>query len=144
MQKIFFHSTINPFRLSDKKKVRIVIHTILNNNRFSLDSLNFIFCSDSYLLKINRDFLKHDFYTDIITFDLSEGQPKRIVGEIYISIDRVRENAINLTLPFKDELLRVIFHGVLHLCGYKDKKKIEIVKMRQKEEQYLQFFKTLN
>ena len=92
------------------------------------------------MLEINRQFLTHDFYTDIITFDLSE--TNAIQAEIYISVDRVRDNALKLGVSFKSELHRVIFHGVLHLCGYKDKTKGEKEKMRDKEEFYLaRYFK---
>lgn len=102
-----------------------------------LASLNYIFCTDKRLLEINRQYLKHDFYTDIITFPLSA--PKMPVeAEIYISIDRVRENAKTLDVSFKTELHRVIFHGALHLCGYGDKTKGEKEKMRGKEDKYLQ------
>jgi rRNA maturation RNase YbeY len=88
---------------------------------------------------MNRDFLQHDYYTDIITFGLSEkNQP--IEAEIYISIDRVKDNALSLGVAYKEEMLRVIFHGALHLCGYKDKTKSEISAMRAKEDQYLQLF----
>lgn len=144
MQKIFFHSTINSFRLLNKKKIRLVLESIFNNEGAHLQSLNFVFCSDAYLLKINRDFLSHDFYTDIITFDLSEGDSGTTIGEVYISIDRVKENALKLGVLFNEELLRVIFHGALHLCGYKDKKKKEIAEMRKKEEQYLRLFEKLH
>ncbi len=137
MQKISFHSATNSFRLPQKKKVRFIIDSIFANEGFFLGTLNIVFCSDSYLLKINKNFLNHDFYTDIITFDLSEDSSEIIVGEVYISIDRVKENALTLGLPFKEELLRVIFHGALHLCGYKDKKKGEIAEMRKQEETYL-------
>ncbi|MDE3143623.1 MAG: rRNA maturation RNase YbeY [Bacteroidota bacterium] len=144
MQKIVFHSTINSFRLLNKKKIRLVLASIFNNEGVHLESLNFVFCTDSYLLKINRDFLNHDFYTDIITFDLSEEASGAVTGEVYISIARVKDNALKLGVPFNEELLRVIFHGSLHLCGYKDKKKSEIAEMRQKEEQYLRLFKKLH
>ena len=87
------------------------------------------------MLEINRTYLKHDYLTDIITFDLSEGPST--TAEVYISVDRVKENARNNKVSFKNELHRVIFHGALHLCGYKDKKKKEIAVMRQKEDQYL-------
>jgi len=101
----------------------------------SLRRLDYIFCTDDYLLSLNRDFLKHDYFTDIITFDLSETD--QIVGEVYISIDRVKDNAVSLENTFRQELLRVIFHGALHLCGFKDKKPKDIKLMRQKEEFYL-------
>ena len=102
----------------------------------SLKNITYIFCSDQYLLKINREFLKHDYYTDIITFDLSSS-PKNVEAEAYISVDRVRENAKSLECPVNKELHRVIFHGALHLCGYRDKKNPEIEQMRMKEELYL-------
>lgn len=98
--------------------------------------LSYVFCTDEYLLTINRDFLQHDYYTDIITFELSEpGQP--VMGEIYISIDRVRDNAKIHQESFQRELHRVIFHGALHLCGYRDKTKKEQEEMRRKENEYL-------
>lgn len=101
-----------------------------------LGSLNFVFCSDIELLEINREYLSHDYYTDIITFELSEkGQP--IEGEVYISIDRVAENAQKLKESFSRELHRVVFHGVLHLCGYSDKAKRLQAKMREAENYYL-------
>ena len=91
------------------------------------------------LLQMNRDFLQHDYYTDIITFGLSEkGQP--VEAEVYISLDRVKENARIHGATQANETLRVVFHGALHLCGYKDKKKSEITLMRQKEDQYLRLF----
>ena len=97
-----------------------------------MESLDVIFCTDDYLLEINRDFLKHDYYTDIITFNLAP--PKYpVVAELYISVDRVRENAEALCISFKAEVHRVIFHGILHLCGYKDKTKKETSLIRKKE-----------
>ena len=120
--------------------LKLQIEQLFIKERVVLDSLSYVFCSDEYLLKINREFLNHDFYTDIITFDLSE---KRVgvIGEIYISLDRVKENAAGLGISFSEELLRVLFHGALHLCGYRDKKKAEIMEMRKKEEQYLRLYK---
>ncbi len=109
---------------------------IFKRERKKLESLSYIFCSDDYLLEINKSHLKHNFYTDIITFDLSE-TPDRITGEIYISIDRVRDNAANLDVTINEELHRVIFHGVLHLCGYKDKKPRDAKKMRTAENECL-------
>lgn len=104
-----------------------------------MNSLTYIFCSDGFLLQMNRDFLQHDFYTDILTFGLSEkGEP--IEAEVYISLDRVKDNAQTLKTGYKQEILRVIFHGALHLCGYKDKKKSETLLMRAKEDQYLLLF----
>lgn len=103
-------------------------------------SVNYIFCTDKALLGINQKYLKHDFYTDIITFDLSEG--KIIQSDIYISVDRVRENAASLGISLTSELHRVIFHGILHLCGYSDKSKKQSEEMRSKEDFYLKrYFK---
>ncbi len=96
--------------------------------------MNYIFCTDKDLLEINRQFLKHDYYTDIITFDLSLKGGAAINGEVYISIDRVRENAATLQETVQRELHRVIFHGVPHLCGYKDKSDLEKKKRRENEE----------
>ncbi len=108
------------------------IRSILKKEGKELEFINYIFCTDKALLDINRQFLSHNFYTDIITFDLSE--TKAMQAESYRRMDRVRENAQQLGLAFKSELHRVIFHGVLHLCGYKDKSKKEKVKMRRKQE----------
>ena len=103
----------------------------------AVDHISYIFCDDAYLLEINQSYLQHDTFTDIITFDLSENKNK-LISEIYISAERVRENAISFTTTFEKELLRVLFHGALHLCGYKDKTKSEQQKMRQMEDHYLQ------
>jgi rRNA maturation RNase YbeY len=103
--------------------------------------LNYIFSSDKTLLNINRRYLKHDYYTDIITFDLSENS-RQIIGEIYISVERVKDNAEKLRLSMVSELHRVIFHGALHLCGYNDKMKADMEKMRDREQHYLgKYFK---
>lgn len=106
-----------------------------------LEAISFIFCSDQYLLEINRQFLRHDFFTDIITFNLSE-DPETISAEVYISVDRVKENAISHRVALIDELLRVIFHGTLHLVGFGDKLKREKTIMRAKEDELIgQFHK---
>ena len=143
MQKIYFHSADLAARLSDKKKLKAIIVFLFQKEKIILQSLHYIFCSDSYLLKINQDYLKHDFFTDIITFDLSESKEK-VSGEIYISLERVKENALLLNTKVSDELLRVVFHGALHLCGYKDKKKTDAKQMRKKEDQYLRLYNKFN
>ena len=122
--------------LTRRGTLKEFIENLFVKEKKKLIELTYIFCSDEYLLQINRTHLKHDYYTDIITFDLSES-PKATIGEIYISIERVRENAAKLGVSIKEELHRVIFHGALHLCGYKDKTKSEEIKMRQAEERYL-------
>ncbi len=129
--------------LTNRTHLKNYIRTIFKKEGKELESLNYIFCTDNALLDINRKYLKHDFYTDIITFNLSENSAIR--AEIYISIDRVRENARKLGVSFKSELHRVIFHGVLHLSGYNDKTKAEINKIREKEDFYLdKYFKKLS
>jgi probable rRNA maturation factor len=102
-----------------------------------IDSLNIIFCSDDYLLNINKQFLKHDYYTDIITFDLSESKKSPLTAELYISYDRVKDNARQLNTTTAKELHRVIFHGLLHLLGYKDKLTKDQIVMRQMEDKLL-------
>lgn len=109
------------------------IKRVVEKEGATIEEINFIFCSDSYLLTLNQGFLKHNTLTDIITFDNS-GPDAFISGEIYISIERVRENAAKFQVQFEDELNRVMIHGVLHLLGYKDKKPAEKALMRKKEE----------
>ena len=122
--------------LKQRKKLKEFIGFVFSKEKKRVTSLNFIFCSDEFLLNINRQFLSHDFYTDIVTFDLSK-EKDAIVAEAYISLDRVRENAKKENVLFLTELHRVVFHGVLHLCGYKDKRKIDIEQMRKKENNLL-------
>ena len=105
----------------------------------SVNAINYIFCSDSFLLEMNRQYLKHDTLTDIITFELS-GKGEAILSDIYISVDRVRENARKFKAPFFQEIHRVIFHGALHLCGYKDKSKTQRKLMRQAEDEWLSLY----
>ena len=137
MAKINFRSGDRPFKFQNKTRLKSFIESIFNKEKKELGGINYIFCSDEMLLKINQDFLQHNYFTDIITFGLQEpGQP--IEAEIYISIDRVKDNAIQHGVGYENEMMRVLFHGALHLCGYKDKKKSEIQEMRAKEDQYLQ------
>jgi rRNA maturation RNase YbeY len=104
------------------------------------ERVDYIFCSDNYLLRLNKNFLRRDYFTDILSFELNE-QFEPLTGEIYISIDRVLENSRLYKTGFKNEILRVIFHGTLHLCGYKDKRPQDVKIMRQKEDLYLDRFK---
>lgn len=139
MAKVSFHSADAPVPLRQRTMLKGFIERIFRREHRPLASVSYVFCSDNYLLQINKDFLSHDFYTDIVTFDLSvKGEPAE--AEVYISVDRVRDNAGNLGLSFQQELLRVIFHGALHLCGYRDKTKSEITIMRTKEDQYLRLY----
>lgn len=127
-------------KLNNRKALKAFIPMIFKKEGKLFKSLSYIFCTDEYLLKVNNDFLKHDFYTDIITFDLSESKGSPIIGEIYISVDRVKENALTHNVSFEQELHRVIFHGALHLCGYKDKSKKDSLLMRDKEEDCLSMY----
>jgi len=125
-------------RFNRKNTIKSFIEKIFKREKTKLQKLDYIFCSDSYLLKINQQFLNHHYYTDVITFNLSDSD--QIIAEAYISIDRVKENASLRHLTFEQELLRVMFHSALHLCGYNDKTKREILQMRDKEEHYLRLF----
>ncbi len=136
--QVQFHFLM-PCTLSNRGGLKKFILSIFNKEKKVLDELNIIFCDDDYLLGLNRQFLDHDFYTDILSFPLSElNQP--LIAEIYISVDRVRENARAARLTIREELHRVIFHGVLHFCGYGDKSEIEKVRMRQMEDRYLKSY----
>jgi rRNA maturation RNase YbeY len=139
MAKINFRSGDRNFAFPNKTKLKAFLEKLIKKEGHQLLAINYVFCSDEFLLQMNRDFLQHDYYTDIISFGLSE-KKQPIEAEIYISIDRVKDNAVSLRATYKDEMLRVIFHGALHLCGYKDKTKREIITMRAKEDQYLQLF----
>jgi probable rRNA maturation factor len=131
----FFEEDIT-YTLKNKTKVRQwILETILAEG-FKLQELTYIFCSDNYLLKINQEYLDHDAYTDIITFDNSENK-ENIAGDIFISIPRIRENAASFKVTATDELHRVIIHGALHLLGYKDKAPADKKKMTEKEDYYL-------
>lgn len=136
----FNYNDVKSDIFKDKGPLKVFIELMFLREKKDFESLNFIFCTDAYLININKKFLNHNEYTDIITFNLAEkGAPS--VGEIYISIERVKDNAKNLGVSFKQELHRVIFHGVLHLMGYKDKTTKEALLMRSKEEEYLyQYF----
>ncbi|GAA5091623.1 rRNA maturation RNase YbeY [Chryseobacterium ginsengisoli] len=104
-----------------------------------LGEINYIFCDDEYLLKVNQDYLQHDYYTDIITFDYVKG--KTISGEIFVSLQRISDNASTLSKEYEEELRRVLAHGILHLSGYKDKTEDEEMMMRNKEDHYLAKYK---
>lgn len=125
--------------LPDRRSIKGVIIRILKDAGLKPEAINYIFCSDESLWRINLEYLKHNTYTDIITFDLSE-EPGKVIADIYISVDRVRENARQHKATLKDEILRVIFHGALHLSGFKDKSAKEQNTMRIKENEYLGLF----
>ena len=133
--KITFHLLAKGFLIPTRTLLKKSIINLFRKENKSLESLSIIFCSDDYLLDINRKYLNHDYYTDIITFDLSAGD--ETIGEIYISADRITENASKFEVPISTELTRVIFHGCLHLCGYEDKTAQQKKIMRAKENHYL-------
>lgn len=131
----FFNEDVD-YKIKDKQKLRQWIASTVANEGGRVGELNFIFCSDAYLLEINKKYLNHDTYTDIVTFDSSE-KDGVIAGDVFISIDRTAENASKFDVSEQDELHRVIIHGVLHLCGYLDKKKEDKALMTEKENEYL-------
>ncbi len=137
----FFTEDIDDFQLKNKKQLSQWIEKIISLEKKKLEELNYIFCNDDYLHQINLEYLQHDTFTDIITFDNSES-PDTIEGDIFISIERVKENAVNFNAVFLTELKRVMIHGVLHLIGYPDKTEAEAQKMRLKEEEALNLFIT--
>lgn len=124
------------FKMPHPRKNKSWLQSIIKTEGFTLNQLNYIFCSDDYLLNVNRQYLDHDFYTDIITFDNSEEEGS-IEGDIFISVDRVRDNAQELNKSFEEELRRVLAHGILHLVGYDDIDDIHKLEMRDKEDFYL-------
>ena len=139
MQKIQFHFLDRTPALKERNKLKIFIEDLFKREKKGLESLSYIFCSDEHLLKVNVEFLNHDFYTDVITFEFaSAGSDTQ--GEVYISVDRIKDNAKELGVSFKEELHRVIFHGALHLCGYRDKTKKDETLMREAENKYLQLY----
>ncbi len=133
---IHFFSEDISYTLKEKSLVRTWVYNAIREEGSKLKELTFIFCNDAYLLNINQQYLKHDTYTDIVTFDNSE-EEKIVLGDIFISIDRIRENAITFKVTERDELHRVMIHGTLHLLGYVDKGRTAKVLMTQKENYYL-------
>lgn len=136
VSKIQFNYLERSFHLPERTRLKEFILKLVDKEGPGVSFINYIFCSDSYLLKINKDFLNHDTYTDIITFQYT-GPREPVQSDIYISIDRLRENARLYKTSFIRELYRVVFHGALHLCGYKDKSKTDTQLMRAKEDYYL-------
>lgn len=136
MPKINFFTEETNYNLKGKTAIRKWITETITNEGYALNELNFIFCSDEYLLHVNQDFLQHDYYTDVITFDNSE-ELKMILGDIFISIDRVKDNAKQNKVSTHDELCRIIVHGTLHLLGYRDKTQKAKIEMTAKEDFYL-------
>ncbi len=136
MAQINFFTEDVIFQLSQKTVLRNWITMAIEDHKKKLKTINYIFCSDDFLLAMNEKYLHHNTYTDIITFNQSS-KPEYLEADIYISITRVRENALTLHVPFITELNRVLIHGVLHLIGFNDKSKNEKLEMRKTEDHYL-------
>lgn len=133
MISYYFQDT--DFKFREKRRNNEWLRLTAESEIYRIGDISIIFCSDSYILDINQKYLHHDYYTDIITFDYCEGD--RLSGDLFISVDSVRENAIEYGTEFKDELNRVIIHGLLHLIGYDDHTDEDIALMRKKENYYL-------
>jgi rRNA maturation RNase YbeY len=138
---IYFYNEDVNYRLLGKKKIRLWLLSVIKQEKKQMGDISFVFCSDEDLLEINRQYLSVDYLTDVITFDFTENF---ISGDIFISVDRVKENSKHYKQKYFQEMLRVILHGVLHLLGYKDKTEKEIKQMREKEGYYLQKFGSIN
>lgn len=136
---INFHSEDIPFKLKQKTKLKSWILSTVKAKKKKCGDISYVFCSDEFLLKMNKEYLKHDTYTDIITFDYTEAGV--VSGDIFISVERVRENAAKFSKTVDDELHRVIIHGILHLLGYKDKSKDAKEEMRKQEDLCLKALK---
>ncbi|USL96316.1 rRNA maturation RNase YbeY [Riemerella anatipestifer] len=132
----FFFEEIEPISISTD--ISKWLEQIILSEHKKLGKINYIFCDDEYLLKINQEHLQHDYYTDIITFDYVRGNT--ISGDIFVSLPRISDNASTLSKDYQSEFLRVLAHGVLHLCGYKDKTEEDIKEMRNKEDHYINLF----
>lgn len=134
-ERINFHSESIDFELTGEELISTWINKVIHSEKCRLIALSFIFCSDAYLHQINVEYLNHDTFTDVITFPYAS--PPDIEGDIFISVERVRENAQTYNVEFEQELRRVMIHGVLHLCGYSDKTPEEAARMKEKEDEAL-------
>jgi len=136
----FFYQS-SKIQLKNKTRLKNFIYSLLKKEGKTLTLVNFIFCTDKELKTLNYEYLKHDFFTDILTFDLSEKRGE-VIADIFISVERIQDNAKRFNISITKEFHRVIIHGLLHLCGYKDKKKVDIQKIRAAEDKYLaEYFK---
>ncbi len=139
---VSFHKESISFRLSDARLLKAWVKQVIETRGKTLGDVTYVFCSDEYLLQMNQEHLQHDYYTDIITFDYTDSET--ISGDLFISIDRVKDNALKEAVDFNVELRRVMIHGILHLLGLKDKKKDDQKAMRDAENQSLSLFEALN
>lgn len=126
------------FELSSEKNISDWLTKVILSENKKEGEINYVFCDDDYLVEINQQYLDHDTLTDIISFDYSVGN--ELHGDIFISVERVKENAVDFNVPFSEELLRVLAHGVLHYCGYKDKSQVDEAVMRSKEDEKIAMF----
>lgn len=140
MHRVHFFREDTNFLPNEMPTLQKWIVQVIENEGYALEELNYVFCSDTHLHKMNIEFLQHDTLTDVITFDQSE-EDNVVEGDIFISIDRIRENAETYNVTADEELRRVMVHGVLHLMGFKDKTEAEIAEMREKEAEYLNLYK---
>lgn len=138
MAQIGFYDADKSINFKRKKIYKYFFQRIFSIEEVHFKKVSFIFCSDNFLLELNKQYLQHDFYTDVLTFSIP--MDTSIQGDIYISIDRIKENAKIFCVSYQNELLRVMIHGVLHLCGYNDNSKNKISVMRQKEDFFLKLF----
>jgi len=136
---ISFNKADKNLTLGNRVALRSFIEKQFKKFGLEIQSLQYVFCSDQYLLNINKSYLNHDYYTDIISFNLSETKAA-FIGEVYISVDRVKDNSKTHQTAFSEELLRVIFHGALHFCGFKDKKPADAKEMRAQENKWLKSY----
>jgi probable rRNA maturation factor len=134
--QVYFHFIDTSFFFPNRTRLKNFIVSLFRKEGVEVAAINYIFCNDQYLLQLNQGYLKHDTYTDIITFGLSKPN-EPVIADIYISVERVKENAIIFQSSLLPELYRVVFHGALHLCGYKDKRKSDKQVMRSREDFYL-------
>lgn len=139
MNKIYIYGADKLAIVENRKAVKELLLSLFSEEDTELDKINYIFCSDEYLHDINLKYLDHDTLTDVITFPLSE-KGKPVYGEVYLSTDRIKENAKSFKVKYQNELLRVMIHGALHLCGYTDKTKASKMQMREREDYYLNKF----
>jgi len=137
---IYFHAEEIDFQLKEKKEVSDWICRVIEIENREIGEINIIFSSDTFLLEINNQYLDRNYFTDIITFDYGDG--KIITGDLYLSIDRIRENAESFNVPVRNELFRIIIHGILHLIGYNDSNVEEKKLMTEREDQYMEIFST--
>ncbi len=133
----FHHEDVKPLKIP-RRELKKWLKSVIETEGKKLSDVNYIFCTDDYLLEVNKQYLDHDYYTDIITFDYVEGD--EISGDIFVSVDRVKDNANEFNVSFDEELRRILVHGVLHLLGYPDKQPEERKKMTAKEDFYLATF----